>query len=191
MNARTFAKSTKWRIIQAVHQNPGQTGREIAQSLGLDKKRVNQFLYGEGQKKWGVIVRNWRWYPVASVTPSPELTPLIPPDTICGALISLPITSAILKIRGMTLEQVNLCFEEDEFSLLDDSLKAELSIRKKTLESLSVAVVHQQKAGSGRWFWLAVVVIAVWIASLLGSRQSSDDRQPQQGGHMENVLPNR
>jgi hypothetical protein len=91
----------------------------------------------------------------------------------------------------MTLEQVNLCFEEDEFSLLDDSLKAELSIRKKTLESMSVAVVHQQKTGSGRWFWLAVVVIAVWIASLLGSRQSSDDRQPPQGGRTEDVLPNR
>lgn len=180
MNARTFAKSTKWRIIQAVHQRPGQTGREIAQSLGLDKKRVNQFLYGEGQKKWGVIVRNWRWYPAT-----------IASDAICRALLRLPIEIAILSIHRMTLEQVNLCFEEDEFSLLDDSLKAELSIRKKTLESMSVAVVHQQKAGSGRWFWLAVVVIAVWIASLLGSRQSSDDRQPPQGGRTEDVLPNR
>jgi hypothetical protein len=184
MNVRTFSESDKRRIIQTIHQKPGQTGREIAQSLGFEKKRVNKFLYNEGKRIWGVTDRDWRWYPSAALAQPP-------PVTICGALLLLPIPEAILAIHGMPLKQVNICFEEDEFSLLDESLQAELSIRKETLESMPATGAQHEKSGSGRWFWLAVVVIAVWIASLLGGRHSSDDRQPQHGGNSEDVLPNR
>ena len=37
----TYAESTKLQIIRAVLRQPGCTGRQIAESLGLDRSRVN------------------------------------------------------------------------------------------------------------------------------------------------------
>ena len=65
----TYAESTKLQIIRAVLGQPGRTGRQIAESLGLDRSRVNSFLYGEGTRRFGLVVSNWRWYPVQTSEP--------------------------------------------------------------------------------------------------------------------------
>ena len=46
-----YAESTKQRIVDYVLRNPGHTGGEIASALGLDKSRVNSFLYSEGRQR--------------------------------------------------------------------------------------------------------------------------------------------
>ena len=59
----TNAESTKLQIIRAVLRQPGRNGKQIADSLGLDRSRVNSFLYGEGKRRFGLMDTNWRWYP--------------------------------------------------------------------------------------------------------------------------------
>jgi hypothetical protein len=66
----TYAESTKLQIIRAVLGQPGCTGRQIAESLGLDRSRVNSFLYGEGKRRFGLVVSNWRWYAGQASEPS-------------------------------------------------------------------------------------------------------------------------
>lgn len=59
----SFSSTTKSKIIAAVDQLPGRTGREIASALGLDKSSVNSFLYGEGKRLHGLVESEYRWYP--------------------------------------------------------------------------------------------------------------------------------
>lgn len=66
----TYAESTKLQIIRSVLGQPGRTGRQIAESLGLDRSRVNSFLYGEGKRRFGLVVSNWRWYAGQTSVPS-------------------------------------------------------------------------------------------------------------------------
>jgi len=66
----TYAESTKLQIIRAVLGQSGLTGRQIAESLGLDRSRVNSFLYGEGKRRFGLVVSNWRWYAGQTSEPS-------------------------------------------------------------------------------------------------------------------------
>lgn len=66
----TYAESTKLQIIRAVLGQPGRTGGQIAESLGLDRSRVNSFLYGEGKRRFGLVVLNWRWYAGQTSKPS-------------------------------------------------------------------------------------------------------------------------
>jgi hypothetical protein len=48
-------------VVALVQRRPGLTGREIASELNLEKGSVNSFLYGEGQEKNGLVVRDWHW----------------------------------------------------------------------------------------------------------------------------------
>ncbi|MFN9610694.1 MAG: hypothetical protein ACK546_00850 [bacterium] len=49
-------------VVALVQRRPGLTGRQIASELNLEKGSVNSFLYGEGQQKNGLVVRDWHWY---------------------------------------------------------------------------------------------------------------------------------
>jgi hypothetical protein len=58
----SYSDSTKQSIAKEVLLRPGQTGRQIAHRLNLDRSRVNSFLYGEGKNKFGLTLNHWRWY---------------------------------------------------------------------------------------------------------------------------------
>lgn len=53
----------------------------------------------------------------------------LPVYSICGSMARLDKTSAILMIRELSLEKIEIAFREDDYSLLSDELKAEISSR--------------------------------------------------------------
>lgn len=58
-----YSESTAQKIANYIHNNPGHKGREIAIALGLIKEHVNSWLYTRWvQQKYGLEVRNYRWY---------------------------------------------------------------------------------------------------------------------------------
>ena len=72
-------------ILSYIKEKPGQKARDLAVKLGLDKKEINSFLYGNlNGKVWQD--KAYRWYPTDSAqegpisvdsTPSPKInTPL-------------------------------------------------------------------------------------------------------------------
>jgi len=190
----TYAESTKAQIVREVLSQPGRTGGQFAASLGLDRSRVNAFLYGEGKKRFGLLNSNWRWYPTGSVSEAQsrpshkhEITPLN--DSVCGVLSKMSLTNAALKIRSMPLTLLELAFTEDEYPLLDERLQVELVMRKKSLElaSKDVQVVKQPP---NHLVWAVFIILRIWILTLLGSQKSADDKnQPLQGIERENALP--
>jgi hypothetical protein len=196
----TYAESTKLQIIRAVLRQPGRTGKQIAESLGLDRSRVNSFLYGEGKRRFGLIEANWRWYPSRAHEPGvPCNRPKEPAygdhrvveqsESVCAILSRMSITNATLKIRTLSLTLVELAFGEDEYSALDERLQAELIIRKKTLE-LASNEVHVVRHGSSRWAWVIIVILGAWVLMLMSNQQPADNQNNlQQPGEAERVLP--
>ena len=161
--------------------------------LGLDKSRVNSFLYSEGRRRFGLQVNNWRWSASGLVGQSAGrrtgyghlVDPSgrnrergVPINSICGALSQLGLSDATLKIRGMNEQQINLAFAEDEYSLLDDRLQAELAMRRTELLNAKPVVT-----ASASPFSNPLVVIALGFMALifLGNvmNNSSSDRSPQ------------
>ena len=150
-----YSLQTKKRIIEAVCAGPGRTGREIAISLHLDRSRVNNFLYGEGKRKYGLIQKEWRWYlsvsgekesqgsaPYRAVLQPPLQFPLpsssrqqkrIPETSICACLVAMGRSDATIKIRGMSLESIELAFQEEEYAQLDEYCQVELATRRSML----------------------------------------------------------
>ena len=196
----TYAESTKLQIIRAVLRQPGRTGRQIAESLGLDRSRVNSFLYGEGKRRFGLMEANWRWYPGRAHEPRvPSNRPTEPAyrdhrvveqtESVCAILSRMSITNATLKIRALSLTLVELAFGEDEYPALDERLQAELIIRKKTLEPASKEI-QVARHGSSRWAWVIVVVLGAWVLMLLSNQKPANNQNNlQQPGEAERVLP--
>lgn len=196
----TYAESTKLQIIRAVLRQPGRTGRQIAESLGLDRSRVNSFLYGEGKRRFGLMEANWRWYPGKAHEPWVPSNRATEPaygdrrvveqtESVCAILSRMSITNATLKIRTLSLTLVELAFGEDEYPALDERLQAELIIRKKTLESASKEV-HVVRHGSSRWVWIIVVALGAWVLMLLSNQKPADNQNNlQQPGESVRVLP--
>ena len=192
-NNSSYAESTKQRIIQYVLTYPGHKGGEIASALGLDKSRVNSFLYSEGKRRFGLQESKWRWTASGVVIPNTgrrssygsNFTPSernqvrqVPINSICGSLSSLGVTDATLKIRGMNEHQINLAFAEDDYSRLDDRLQAELALRRSELLNAKPAM-----AGSTSPFSNPLVVVALGLMAVifLGNvmNNSSTDSSPQ------------
>jgi hypothetical protein len=196
----TYAESTKLQIIRAVLRQPGRTGRQIAESLGLDRSRVNAFLYGEGKRRFGLMDTNWRWYPERTSEPwapsrrAPEPVDrddrvIGQTDSVCAILSRMSITNATLKIRTLSLTIVELAFGEDEYTTLDERLQAELIIRKKALESISNEV-QDVRDGHSRWAWLIIVILGAWVLMLLSNQKPAGNQNNlQQPGGNEQVLP--
>ena len=163
-----FSDSTKLRIIQEVKNHPGQKAREIAKKLGLDRSMVSAFLHQEGKQKHGLLQHNYCWYSrTAALTPAPDS---VPDQSICGTLARLPITQATIKIRSLSLEIVQLAFEEDEYSLLDDRLKAELAQRLAKLENPTTAPI--KRSASPSWVvWIAIIFSSLWLFTTLNNQQ--------------------
>jgi len=163
-----FSDSTKLRIIQEVKNHPGQKAREIAKKLGLDRSMVSAFLHREGKEKHGLLQQNYCWYS-RTAAPRPAPNPL-PDQSICGTLTRLPITQATIKIRSLSLEIVQLAFEEDEYSLLDDRLKAELAQRLAKLENPTTAPI--KRSSSPSWVvWIAIIFSSLWLFTTLNNQQ--------------------
>jgi TM2 domain-containing membrane protein YozV len=59
----------------------------------------------------------------------------MPIYSICGSIAKLGRTNGILMIRELSLERAELAFREDEYSLLDEELKAELATRYSELKN--------------------------------------------------------
>jgi hypothetical protein len=196
----TYAESTKLQIIRAVLSQPGRTGRQIAESLGLDRSRVNSFLYGEGKRRFGLLESNWRWYPGRAYEPwAPSNRPAEPSyrdhpvveqtESVCAILSRMSITNATLKIRTLSLTLIELAFGEDEYPALDERLQAELIIRKKALESASKEI-QVVRHGSSRWAWVIIVVLGAWVLMLLSNQEPGNNQNNlQQPGEAERVLP--
>ena len=213
----TYSDQTKERIVNFVRQNPGLKGREIAERLGLDRRRVNGFLYGQGKRTHNLIVEDYCWYPPAyqpkpasspasapkpvyrpkpapQPDPVPQPNPIerpvsrpvyrpesashpayprnpvqqpepiptreIPQTSICGSLAAMGRTQATIKIRGMSLEVVELAFQEDDYGLLDDFCKAELAARRSVL-------LQKSPVKEGRLFnFLPILLSVIAFASV-------------------------
>jgi TM2 domain-containing membrane protein YozV len=69
----------------------------------------------------------------SATSTSPPAT--LPASGICNSLAQLGQTRAILMIRGMSAESIELAFRETEYSLLSDDLKAELVTRLTLLNT--------------------------------------------------------
>ena len=199
----TYAESTKQQIIRTVVSKPGRTGGEIAKTLGLDRSRVNSFLYGEGKRRFGLVWSNWRWYPSTNAYQKSNAKPSFwtdrvyereePPqtDSVCVILSKMSLTNATLKIRSLSLTLVELAFSEDDYPALDERLQAELIMRKKSLE-VGLKEVQLVPQSPNRWPWVVIVVLGAWVMFLLGSqKQANHENQPQQGGRTEQVMPER
>jgi hypothetical protein len=196
----TYAESTKLLIIRAVLGQPGRTGRQIAESLGLDRSRVNSFLYGEGIRRFGLVNSNWRWFPGKMrenwVPSSPASTPAYREDrldemkeSVCSILSRMSITNATLKIRTLSLTLVELAFGEDEYSSLDERLQAELIIRKKSLEAASKEV-QVIRRGPNIGLWVVIIVLGVWVLTLLSNQKPADyPSDLQREGEVQPALP--
>lgn len=196
----SYAESTKLQIIREVLRQPGRTGGQIAESLGLDRSRVNSFLYGEGKRRFGLTEANWRWYPgrvhdpwVPSnrqTEPAYRNQPVVEQtESVCAILSRMSITNATLKIRTLSLTLVELAFGEDEYPALDERLQAELIIRKKTLESASKEN-QVARHGSSRWAWVIIVILGAWVLMLLSNQKPANNQNNlQQPGEAERVLP--
>jgi hypothetical protein len=193
----TYAESTKLQIIRAVLRQPGRTGRQIAESLGLDRSRVNAFLYGEGNRRFGLVESNWRWYPGREHAPwsSGPTEPAYrdrpvaeQTESVCAILSRMSITNATLKIRTLSPTLVELAFGEDEYPALDERLQAELIIRKKTLESASKES-QVVRHGSSGWAWVIILVLGAWVLMLLSNQKPANNQNNlQQPGEAERVL---
>ena len=197
----TYAESTKLLIVRSVLGQPGRTGKQIAQSLGLDRSRVNSFLYGEGKQRFGLVNSNWCWYAAQSIGPKPRPAPGAATrngyrreagsisEGLCVILSRMSLTDATLKIRGMSLTLVELVFAEDEYPMLDERLQVELIMRKRSLEvaSQEVRVVKQEPS---RWIWAFVIVLGAWMLNLLMNQRPAEyENQLRRGGGMEQVAP--
>jgi len=189
----SYAESTKQRIVQYVNLHPGLTGAQIAGSLGLDKSRVNSFLYSEGRRRFQLQVSNWRWRQAGvqlqqhppniprdceappGQNPPAERQP--PVASICGSLSRMGVTEATLKIRGMTELQINLAFAEDDFSLLDSGLQAELAIRRQELLNVKPVIIESRSPVSNPF---VLIALCLFVFLLFGNlmNNSSSERLP-------------
>ena len=175
----TLPHSIKREIILQVHRHPGRRARKIAAALNLDLKRVNQFLHYEGKQYYGLRQVNYDWYPPnAPITaPIPPAGPITSgPKSICRALSELPRSEATLKIRTLDLNIVELAFADDDFPLLDDQLKAELSIRRAEL----MAIQTPEKAsiqGSNIWLLIFGLSIALLTSFVISNNRQDNGRQ--------------
>jgi hypothetical protein len=196
----TYPESTKLQIVRAVLSQPGRTGRQIAESLDLDRSRVNSFLYGEGKRRFGLMEANWRWHPGRVYEPwepsnrakepaYPDHRVVEQTESVCAILSRMSTTNATLKIRTLSLTLVELAFGEDEYPVLDERLQAELIIRKKTLESASKES-QVVRHGSSRWAWIIIVVLGAWVLMLMSNQKPANNQNNlQQPGEAERVLP--
>lgn len=159
-SAGSFSDKTKACIIQAVLAGPGRTGRQIADSLGLDKSRVNSFLYSE-KDRYGLVNSQWRWYPSVSVRESARKSEykIIPEISICSNLAAMTKSNATIKIRGMSLDSVELAFQEDEYAQLDDHLQAELAMRNSLLTKGAPREATSKSVNWWPWIIAALVII--------------------------------
>ena len=190
----TYAESTKTQIVREVLSRPGRTGGQFAASLGLDRSRVNSFLYGEGKNRFGLLNSNWRWYPARNFLerpsrPSTKSESIPFTDSVCGILSKMSLTNATLKIRSMPLTLLELAFTEDEYPLLDERLQVELVMRKKSLELMPKDVQVVKQAPNGL-VWVVIIILGIWVLTLLSNQKSADDKsQPLQRVEGDNALP--
>jgi len=183
----SLTSSAKSKIVAAVSQQPGRLGREIATTLGLEKSAVNSFLYGEGKRLHGLVESKYRWYPKsmvqvkkpAPVVPAPPATPEPPVNSICGMLAQMNQTHAVLKIRQMPLNLVELAFGEDDYPLLDDRLKIELVMRKNDLESRPVETTVITKSNVNPWPWIMLALMGGFMLIQHLARHNAEPLVPQ------------
>lgn len=178
-----YPESTKRSIVLEVYRISGRRGREIAASLNLDKSKVNSFLHDEGKRIYGLRQVSYTWLPPTETTPSPPPAPkaVVPPPTqptsVCRSLSELPLTQATLKIRSLSLEIVDLAFAEDDFSLLDDRIKAELSIRRAELMANNNPEKH-----AVRYPNILLIAVLLAMAFTIGVAVSNKGKSP--GEHL-------
>ena len=182
-----YPESTKRSIVLEVYRISGRRGREIAASLNLDKSKVNSFLHDEGKRIYGLRQVSYTWFPPIENTPSPPLRPVVPaptqPTSVCRALSELPLTQATLKIRSLSLKIVDLAFAEDDFSLLDDRIKAELSIRRAELMANNTPEKH-----AVRYPNILLIAVLLAMAFAIGVAVSNKEQSP--GDHLPNPTLN-
>jgi hypothetical protein len=92
-------------------------------------------------------------------------------------LSELPLTQATLKIRSLSLKIVDLAFAEDDFSLLDDRIKAELSIRRAELMANNTPEKH-----AVRYPNILLIAVLLAIAFAIGVAVSNKEQSP--GDHL-------
>jgi hypothetical protein len=92
----------------------------------------------------------------------------------------------------MPLESVELAFAEDEYPALDERLKVELVMRKKSLEAAASEKVEVTKKPASRLGWLVFFILGA-LATLLfvNQKPAQLDNQPQQGARGDLKLPER
>lgn len=196
-NYAPYAESTKQRIVDYVRRNPGRTGRDIGIALGLDRSRVNSFLYSEGKRRFGLRVINWRWSAevVQGRTTIVDSWPTVrsaraigerhgiqsdslPVQSICGALKQVGISNATLKIRGMSEQQVNLAFAEDDYQYLDERLQVELAIRRSELLAAKPSQPAQAPPSKNPLLIIGIFLIGLlWLSSVMNNANTNQNQR--------------
>ena len=189
-NWPSYSESVKVKIINIITSSPGLYGREIAERLGLHRPRVNSFLYGQGKRKYKLIEINYKWYPPNSFPQSETYQPkprerastqvkpnsIEPITSICKGLTRMGQSQAILSIRSMTSEKIDLAFREEDYQLLSDVLQGEMAVRHVQLENQSTTSKKEFHLASfliggicfialikGWWLLIAFIGIAFWL----------------------------
>ncbi|WP_152535230.1 hypothetical protein [Candidatus Synechococcus spongiarum] len=101
--------------------------------------------------------------------PEPIPTREIPQTSICGSLAAMGRTQATIKIRGMSLEAVELAFQEDNYGLLDDFCKAELATRSSVL--LKKSPTKESKSFNVLSLLLSIIAFSVFSMFVVRNEQ--------------------
>jgi hypothetical protein len=181
----TYTTDTKNRIIRYVYMHPGSKGSEIAKALGLERRRVNSFLWHEGRSLYGLTYSGYRYFPQSSMPSKakPSTTQSHPApigigewDTgLCQRLSRMDQTSAQLKIRQMSIQTIEQAFTEESYPGLSDELKVELAMRRAELlgrQPQPVEPHHGYNLAKQIVFWMGVSLV-VWVISVANQRPSN------------------
>jgi hypothetical protein len=180
----------KDRVCQVVLDRPGLKSREIAQHLGIDRRDLNRFLWGEGLQNRSLIARNWRWYPSDYIQPPLVSQPRLridavraiarpvtddikaieaPPRTLCGVLKSMDELGAIREIRRLDLLSIEKAFSEVEYADLSEALQIELVRCLEEIKQLEAGRKAPRSTGNLLLRWM-VIGVALYGGIILVSK---------------------
>lgn len=173
-----LSEAKKSKACELIHAQPGLKARQIAVKLGVERKELNRFLYGEAMLSRSIIVRNWRWYPSdyvqgtlwgqpASGAPG-GIEALVAPG-LCGALGRMAERDAIEAIGRLDGPTIDQAVREPQF------IDLVLPLQKKLLQQqeLRQPIRPQEpvRPEGGQWLLRALVIgLAVYGAVVVLSK---------------------
>tara|TARA_B100000674_G_scaffold488523_1_gene500805 strand:+ start:726 stop:1244 length:519 start_codon:yes stop_codon:yes gene_type:complete len=160
-----YSDGTIRRILGVIAQNPGLTGGEIAEKLGLYRSNVNSFLYSWGKREHGLRVSNYRWYLPGQMAGRP----VVVQERIVTRERVVPVPSreslpTEFEIRAMSRSELERLCRRQDFALLDDRRLAAVGERKSEIEAAEERTSSLSRAEQQvPWFWIIAIAILVIV----------------------------